>query len=154
MSVGYAWTYRIAENFRGRKLSQISRFCGYMRKFSLRNLGCGVIWRCKSEQSTKVFSAKIVFSLIRESFLPQKFTVPEANSTTMRDLHCLWAACSCLSWSAVAVRALTSAVFVPWVSFTPTLFSGSSPSRARQWTVHIARTKLHSVFMKYLNAFI
>ena len=90
-------------------------------------------------------------------FSPSKvfcYTVPEVNSTTMRDLHCLWAACSCLSWSAVAVRALTSAVFVPWVSFTPTLYSGNSPSRARQWTVHIARTKLHSVFMKYLNAFI
>ena len=32
-------TYRIAENFQGRKLSRISRFCGYLRKFSLRNLG-------------------------------------------------------------------------------------------------------------------
>ena len=30
--------YRIAGNFRGRKLSQISRFCGYSRKFSLQNL--------------------------------------------------------------------------------------------------------------------
>ena len=25
----------------------------------------------------------------------------EANSTTVRDLYCLWAACPCLSWSAV-----------------------------------------------------
>ena len=30
--------YRIVGNFRGRKLSQISRFCGYSRKFSLQNL--------------------------------------------------------------------------------------------------------------------
>ena len=30
--------YRIAGNFRERKLSWISRFCGYSRKFSLRNL--------------------------------------------------------------------------------------------------------------------
>ena len=49
------------------------------------------------------------------------------------------AACPCLSWSAVAVRALISAVFVLWASFTPTLCSGSSPSRVRQWTLHIYR---------------
>ena len=46
----------------------------YTRKFSPQNLGCGVLWCCKSEQSVKVFSAKIVFSPIRESFLPQKFS--------------------------------------------------------------------------------
>ena len=45
-----------------------------MRKFSLRNLGRDVLWRRKSEQSAKVFSAKIVFSPICESFLPQKFS--------------------------------------------------------------------------------
>ena len=51
-------TYRIAENFRERKLSRISRFCSYTQKFSLRNLmGC-VIWRGKSEQSAKIFSLK------------------------------------------------------------------------------------------------
>ena len=31
--------YRLAGNFRGRKLSWISRFCSYLRKFSLRNFG-------------------------------------------------------------------------------------------------------------------
>ena len=77
--------------------------------------------------------------------------LPEANSTTKRDLHCLWAAWPCLSWSAVAVRALISAVFVPWASFTPMLCSGSSPSQARQWTVHIYRMhettfRLHEIF--------
>ena len=56
------------------KLSRISQFCGYTRKFSLRNLGRGVLWRGKSEQSVKVFFAKIVFSPICESFLPRKFT--------------------------------------------------------------------------------
>ena len=66
-------TYRIAENFRGRKLSRISRFCGYMQKFSLQNLERGILWLCKSEQSAKVFPAKIVFSPIHESFLPRKF---------------------------------------------------------------------------------
>ena len=39
--------------------------------------------------------------------------LPEANSTTVRDLYCLWAACLCLSWSAVVMRALTWVVFVP-----------------------------------------
>ena len=70
------WTcclkYRIVENFRGRLLSQISQFCGYTRKFSPRNLGCGVLWHCKNEQSTKVFSAKIVFLPICEKFSPSK----------------------------------------------------------------------------------
>ena len=50
---------------------------------------------------------------------------------TMRDLYCLWAACPCLSWSAVAMRALTWVVFVPRASFTSTLRSGSSPSPTR-----------------------
>ena len=42
-------------------------------KFSPRNLGRDVLWRCKSEQSAQVFSAKIVFPPIRKSFLPRKF---------------------------------------------------------------------------------
>lgn len=36
-------TYCIVGNFRERRLSQISRFCGYLQKFSLRNLGEGVL---------------------------------------------------------------------------------------------------------------
>ena len=35
----YCLVYHIAENFQGRKLSQILRFCGYSRKFLLQNLG-------------------------------------------------------------------------------------------------------------------
>ena len=42
--------------------------------------------------------------------------LPEANSTTVRDLYCLWAACLCLSWSAVVMRALTWVVFIPRAS--------------------------------------
>ena len=34
----YECEYHIAGNFRGRKLLGISRFCGYLQKFSLRNL--------------------------------------------------------------------------------------------------------------------
>ena len=42
------------ENFWGRKLSQISLLCGYLWKFSRKILGHGVLWRSKSEQSTKL----------------------------------------------------------------------------------------------------
>ena len=69
--------------------------------------------------------------------------LPEANSTTMCGLYCLWAACPCLSWS--CMHALTSVVFVTRASFTPTLCSGSSPSPTRQQAGaagHIACTKL------------
>ena len=48
--------YHIAGNFRGRKLSQFSRFCGYLRKFSPRNLGA---WCPLARQK----------QAIRESFL-------------------------------------------------------------------------------------
>ena len=43
--------------------------------------------------------------------------------------HCLWATCPCmpcLSWSAVAMHALTWVVFVSRPSFTATLRSGSA----------------------------
>ena len=39
----YTVTYCIVGNFRGRKLSQISRFCNYLRNFSPRIGGCGTI---------------------------------------------------------------------------------------------------------------
>jgi len=48
--------YRIAENFRGRKLLRISRFCGYLWKFSPQNWGA---W-CPLAQQKRA---------IRESFL-------------------------------------------------------------------------------------
>ena len=50
--------YLIVGNFRGRKLSRISRFYGYSQKFSPWNFGRGVIWHGTSEQSAKVFSLK------------------------------------------------------------------------------------------------
>ena len=31
-------------------------------------------------------------------------------------VYCLWVDCPCLSWSAVAMRALTWVIFVPWAS--------------------------------------
>ena len=65
-------TYRIAENFRGENLCEPPRFCGYTRKFYLRNLERGVLWYGKSEQSTKVFSAKIIFFTNSQKFSPSK----------------------------------------------------------------------------------
>ena len=64
--------YRIVGNFRGRKLSRISWFCGYLRKFSPQNLEVWHLWCCKSEQSVKVFSAKIVFFTNSRKFSPSK----------------------------------------------------------------------------------
>jgi len=60
----------IAENVWGRKLSRISRFCGYTWKFSPQNLRRVVLWRGKSEQSAKFFSAKNVFFTISQKFSP------------------------------------------------------------------------------------
>ena len=64
--------YCITGNFQGRKLSRILRFCGYSRKFSPRNLGHEILWCGKSEQSAKVFSAKIVFFTNSQKFSPSK----------------------------------------------------------------------------------
>ena len=68
------------------KLSRISRFCGYTQKFSPRNLGRGVLWRCKSEQSAKVFSTKIKFSSIRESFSLESFPLYDSVLQAMKSV--------------------------------------------------------------------
>ena len=68
--------YRIAGNFRGRKLSRISRFCGNPRMFYPRNVSqprAPQYNATRTVQIAKVFSAKSYFSLIRESFIPRKF---------------------------------------------------------------------------------
>ena len=57
----------IAGKFRGRILSRILRFCGYLRKFSTRNLG---MWR---PLALKFSPWKSYLPSIRESFLPRKF---------------------------------------------------------------------------------
>ena len=48
------------------------RFCGYLRKFSLQNLEVWHLWCCKSEQSVKVFFAKIIFFTNLRKFSPSK----------------------------------------------------------------------------------
>ena len=57
-----------------RKLSQISAVCGYSRyaKVSPQNLGHGILWCGKSEQSAKVFSTKIIFFTNLRKFSPSK----------------------------------------------------------------------------------
>ena len=55
----------------GEKFSRISRFCGYSQKFSPQNVWGVASFHDTSEQSTQVFSAKILFC---GSFLPQKFS--------------------------------------------------------------------------------
>ena len=103
--------YRIAENFRGRKLLRISWFCGYTRKFSPQNLGHGIRWRCKSEQSAKVFSTKILFPPIRKSFLPRKFpaiwyVIPYCN--TLAESHPCIATCVLAHWNQKSELNITS----------------------------------------------
>ena len=63
--------YLMAGNFRRRKLSQNSQFCGYLESF-LHEIW-GRSFGSTSEQSVNVFSAKKIFSPVRESFLPRKF---------------------------------------------------------------------------------
>ena len=64
--------YLITGNFRGRKLSWISLFCGYLRKFSPQNL---VAWHPLAWQKRAIrenFSAKIVFFTNLWKFSPLK----------------------------------------------------------------------------------
>ena len=76
------------------------------------------------------------------------WSLPKANSTAVRNLYRLLAACPCLSWSTIAMCTLTWVVFVPGV-FTAMLRSGSSPSLAltADCAQHYSRTfKLLEIF--------
>ena len=66
--------YCIAGNFRGRKLSQISRFFGYSQKFSPRNLEawCPLAWHEWAIHGSFVRKNHIFHQFVR-SFLPGKF---------------------------------------------------------------------------------
>ena len=76
--------------------------------------------------------------------------LPEANSTTVRDLYCLWVACPCLSWSTVAMCALTWVVFVPRASHRYCALAVALHRRDSGLGISHAR-KLRSVFMKCLK---
>ena len=71
--------YRIVQNFRGRKLSQILRFESYLWKFSPWNLGMPYPPVLGFSIPWKLFPAKWLFSPIRESFLPWKFPAIRHN---------------------------------------------------------------------------
>ena len=58
---GIWWRYRIAGDCRGKKLSQILRFCGNSWKFSPWILWHSICWRGKRVQSTKVFCENLFF---------------------------------------------------------------------------------------------
>ena len=78
--------FRIAGNFRGRKLLQISRVCGYLWKFSLWNLRAWRPLAQQKRQSAKVFSAKIVFFTNSRKFSPSKvshYTVCTTKTTSI-----------------------------------------------------------------------
>ena len=64
--------YRIAVNFRGRKLLRISRFYGYSRKFSSWNFEVLSPLGWQNKQSAKIFSVKIVFITHLWNFSPSK----------------------------------------------------------------------------------
>ena len=83
----FSVVYRIAGNFRGRKLSGILRFCGVCESFLHKICEHGVFWRGKSEQSVKVFSTKIVFSPICESFFPLKVSRYEIRLVLLSCAH-------------------------------------------------------------------
>ena len=62
----YMYTHHIAGNFRGRKLSRITLFCGYPRIFSSQNLG---VWHPLTRPAIcKTFSMKIVFFTNSQKF--------------------------------------------------------------------------------------
>ena len=68
--VGIRYRYRIAENLRGRKFS---RFVAIRESFLCEIWGPGVLWRCKSEQSAKIFSAKSYFHQFAKVFSLESF---------------------------------------------------------------------------------
>ena len=88
----WADKYCIAGNFRGRKLSQISKFCGYLRKFSLRNWGQSIIWQ-HQRAIREIFSAENLFSTNSWKFSPTKvsrYMVPLHDSIKGRNIVLLW----------------------------------------------------------------
>ena len=79
----------------------------YAKVFSAK-FGAWRPWRCKSEQIPKVFSAKIVFSPIRESFLPRKFAAIRYMATSKQaDIHTTSANAVTLVWGSLRFAPIT-----------------------------------------------
>ena len=67
------YIYRIAGNFRGKKLSRISLFCAYQRKFSQRLFEGSFNTVGTSEQSTKVSLRNSIFHQFAKVFSRKRF---------------------------------------------------------------------------------
>ena len=60
MAISPGYRGVILGNFRGRKLSRISQFCGYSRKFALQNFGVWCLWHSKSKLNSIMNSCMIM----------------------------------------------------------------------------------------------
>ena len=69
----YVILYHIVGNFQGRKHLRISRFYGYLRKFSLWNFGAWHLLLAPASNLQNFSPWKSFFPPICESFLPRKF---------------------------------------------------------------------------------
>ena len=110
------------------------------------------LWSRKATKATHTLGLNCTMKLWAESLVLMSVgfaqPLPEVNANSVCDLHRLWTACPCLSWSVVAIRALTSSF---WPFFTPMLHSGNSPSLMPQRAGHIAWHETiqgHSLFKK------
>ena len=85
--------YRTAENFQGRKLSRILRFCAYSRKFSLQNLGAWCPLARHERAICESFLCKKRIFTNLQKFSPSKvsrYTVFFDSLSCMCNHHCLW----------------------------------------------------------------
>ena len=85
------YMYRIAGNFRGRKLLQISQFCGYIfvKVFSVKFGGMAPL-ALQKQAIRESFLRQNVFSPICQSFLPQKFLLAVACYSTLKSDTDIW----------------------------------------------------------------
>ena len=98
----YSVAYRIAGNFRGRKLSRISQFFSHPRMFYPRNSRHATPIMRPVLHSAKVFSAKCSFPSNPRKFSPSKisrYTVHKSPSTRPPPLLLLAAVISTILWT-------------------------------------------------------
>ena len=97
-------------HFWGRKLGQ-NFTVFYMQKFSPQNLGRGILWCSKSEQSANVFSTKIVFFTnswkfpppLYGSLIPRLSWLRSGEPGNETSYHHRWPACRLLGASYIPV---------------------------------------------------
>ena len=77
--------YCIVGNFEGRNFCKFHHFVAIHESFLCESWGCRILWCSKSEQSAKVFSAKIhQFTKVFESF--RKFPAIQYAHYTLADV--------------------------------------------------------------------